>query len=152
MSQQCGRQKTLCRGSRALQSHSPTPEPTAVKYPWPVATILLLCLSSAAADETRLSSDEIDALLKGNTINGVHYGKKTIQYFSASGLTLWIGEGDQTPTEGQWKTQDNQYCSKFGKDWGCLDIVLDEAQNVYYFIGTDFRAPFVPAAQFSLQF
>jgi len=116
-------------------------------------TALFLCCHSVAnAEEISLTTSEIDTLFNGKTINGVHYGKKTIQYFSESGLTLWIGQGDDLPTEGQWKVENDQYCSNFGSDWGCLDIVFDKAQNIHYFIGEDFRAPFVVAQDFNLNF
>ena len=53
----------------------------------------LSCYSVANAEEIRLTTNDIETLFNGKTINGVHYGKKTIQYFSESGLTLWIGQG-----------------------------------------------------------
>ena len=114
--------------------------------------VFLSCYSVANAEEVRLMTNDIETLFKGKTINGVHYGKKTIQYFSESGLTLWIGQGDELPAEGQWKVENDQYCSNFGSDWGCLDIVFDKAQNIHYFIGEDFRAPFVVAQDFNLNF
>lgn len=120
-----------------------------------VLTLTFLCLCChivVHAEETRLSTSEIDELINGKTINGVHYGKRTIQYFSKSGLTLWIGQGDELPSEGQWKAENNQYCSNFGSDWGCFDIVLDKEQNIHYFIGENFRAPFVVADGFGLSF
>ena len=115
-------------------------------------TVLIFSQSPVNAGESQLSTSEITALLTGKTINGVHYGKKTIQYFSKSGLTLWIGNGDELPSEGQWKAENDQYCSNFGSDWGCFNIVFDEAQNIHYFLGEDFRAPFVVAESFSLNF
>ena len=119
----------------------------------PIGTALsLCCFGLAGAEEISLKTSEIDALISGKTINGVHYGKKTIQYFSESGLTLWIGQGDALPSEGQWKVENDQYCSNFGSDWGCLNIVLDKAQNIHYFIGEDFRAPFVVSTDFNLNF
>ena len=114
--------------------------------------LFVCCFGLANAEEVRLKTSEIDALISGKTINGVHYGKKTIQYFSKSGLTLWIGQGDELPSEGQWKVENDQYCSNFGSEWGCLNIVFDKAQNIHYFIGDDFRAPFVVSDNFSLNF
>ena len=117
------------------------------------STLLFLFYSAGiTAEEVSLTSEEIETLISGKTINGVHFGKKTIQYFSKSGLTLWIGQGDELPTEGKWKVDNNQYCSNFGSDWGCLNIVHDTAQNIHYFIGEGFRAPFVVASEFSLEF
>ena len=111
---------------------------------------LLLLAGSVQAAETELTTQQIDSLLKGNTSAGVHFGGKTSQYFSESGLTLWMKEGDAKPSEGKWKAEDNRYCSDFGSGWGCYSIVSDEAQGVYYFMKDDFRAPFImqPGYQF----
>ncbi len=124
----------------------------AVKKLLTSTVFFLFCCGVANAEEISLTTNDIDTLINGKTINGVHYGKKTIQYFSKSGLTLWIGQGDEQPTEGQWKVENDQYCSKFGSDWACFDIVFDKAQNIHYFIGEGFRAPFVVAQEFSLNF
>lgn len=111
-----------------------------------IAAALLSAAGVAAAAEKPLSGAEIRELLAGNTAHGVHYGKRTSQYFSAAGKTLWKGEGDEKPSAGEWKTKAQQYCSRFadyGNQWGCYDIVLDEAQGIYYFLGENFRAPFI---------
>jgi hypothetical protein len=110
-----------------------------------------ITLNSVAA-EVELNTAEIEKLLTDNSISGVHYQKKTVQYFSKSGLTLWAGEGDAQLSEGEWKAQHNQYCSDFGNGWGCYKIVNDEKQGIYYFIGKDFRAPFVSKQGYHFQF
>ena len=139
--------------SRWLQGcFSTKQEYCAVKKLLTSTVFFLFCYGVANAEEISLTTNDIDTLINGKTINGVHYGKKTIQYFSKSGLTLWIGQGDEQPTEGQWKVENDQYCSKFGSDWACFDIVFDKAQNIHYFIGEGFRAPFVVAQEFSLNF
>lgn len=116
-------------------------------------TIALSAITlSSFASEVELNSSEIKKLLTENTMNGVHYHKRTAQYFSESGLTLWAGEGDKKPSEGQWKVEGNKYCSDFGSGWGCYKIVSDEKQGVYYFIGEDFRAPFVSKQGYHFQF
>ncbi len=116
-------------------------------------TLIVLSFSAPlTADEISLSGEEIETLISGKTINGVHFGKKTIQYFSESGLTLWIGQGDELPSEGKWKVDNNQYCSNFGSDWSCFNIAHDKAQNIHYFVNEGFRAPFVVASSFSLEF
>ncbi|MRI32429.1 hypothetical protein EOPP23_05450 [Endozoicomonas sp. OPT23] len=117
-----------------------------------LATLLAAVSINSFAAEVELNSSEIKQLLNGNTINGVHYQKKTVQYFSESGLTLWAGEGDKKPSEGQWKVENNEYCSDFGGGWGCYKIVVDAKQGVHYFIGEDFRAPFVSKQGYHFQF
>ncbi|MCH9705388.1 MAG: hypothetical protein K0U15_04600 [Proteobacteria bacterium] len=106
-------------------------------------TALLLVATPAVAAEKNLSDAEIKSLLNGKSIAGVHYASRTLQYFSESGLTLWIKDGDAKPSEGQWKVENNSYCSNFGSDWGCYKVVLDEEQQIYYFIKEGFRAPFI---------
>lgn len=107
---------------------------------------------TATAAEIELNSSEIKALIKGNSVDGVHYKKRTVQYFSKSGLTLWQAEGDVLPSEGQWKVQENKYCSDFGSGWSCYKIVNDEAQGIHYYIADDFRAPFVVKAGYNFKF
>ena len=110
---------------------------------------LLIAMSMAvvgAAAEKSLTGTQIKELLSDKTAHGVHYGKRTTQYFSASGTTSWKGEGDEKSSGGEWKTEDEKYCSRFpdyGNKWGCYQIALDEAQGIYYFLGEDFRAPFI---------
>jgi len=109
------------------------------------------------AAEKQLSGDEISELLSGATIKGIHYGVETRQYFSESGLTLWIKSGDEKPSEARYKIENDQYCSSWSGLWskeeyGCFNIAHDEVQNIYYFLGDDFRAPFVINDGFDLNF
>jgi len=91
-----------------------------------LALTLALSLTSttAFAADTKLSGKQITELLSGATIKGLHYGTETRQYFSESGLTLY----------------------------GCFDIAHDKEQNVHYFLGEDFRAPFIVNNGFELHF
>ncbi len=118
-----------------------------------ISAMLLSAFSlSINASETELSTESIEKILKENSISGVHYQQKTVQYFSKSGLTLWMKDGDKAPSEGQWKVENNQYCSNFGSGWGCYKVVNDEAQGIHYFIAKDFRAPFIMQKGFNLSF
>lgn len=103
---------------------------------------------SATSQETKLTQEQVKELLVGATIKGVHYGKETRQYFSESGLTLWIKEGDEKPSEARYKIEKGQYCSSWTGLWneeeyGCFDIAHDKEQDIYYFLKTNFRAPFI---------
>ncbi|SLN37248.1 hypothetical protein TRL7639_01824 [Falsiruegeria litorea R37] len=120
-----------------------------------VANILLA--STAFADEVKLNTQQITDLLVGKTVQGLHFGTHTRQYFAESGLTLWIKKGDSAPSEARYKIEDDAYCSSWSglwaePDWGCFSIVHDEKQGLYYYIGDDFRAPFVISDEFSLSF
>ena len=117
------------------------------------AAIFTLAMPVAVAAEKPLSAGEIKSLLSGNTAHGVHYGKRTMQHFSADGKTEWKGEGDEKSSVGEWKTESGKYCSRFpdyGGEWGCYDILHDNAQGVYYFYGDDFRAPFIVKDGYSM--
>ena len=118
-----------------------------------IITSSLLATPACAAEEgsnqeTKLNQEQVESLLVGATVKGIHYGKETRQYFSESGLTLWIKEGDEKPSEARYKIEKGQYCSSWTglwneEDYGCFDIAHDKEQNVYYFLKKDFRAPFI---------
>lgn len=114
------------------------------------ALILSTLTFSSFASELDLTTKDIQTALTGNSISGVHYGQKTVQYFSKSGLTLWMKDGDKAPSEGQWKVENNQYCSNFGSGWGCYRVVNDKAQGIHYFLKEDFRAPFIVQTGFDI--
>ena len=122
-----------------------------------VAAVLLGMSGTVLAEEKALDSEGIKSLLTGATIKGIHYGVETRQYFSESGLTLWIKEGDDKPSEARYKIEADQYCSSWTglwneEEWGCFEILHDGEQNIYYFIGDNFRAPFVINDKFDLSF
>jgi|GEM_PF-2974012 len=122
-----------------------------------IAATLLWMPDTALAEEEALDNEEIKSLLIGATIKGIHYGVETRQYFSESGLTLWIKEGDEKPSEARYKIEADQYCSSWTglwneEEWGCFDILHDNEQNIYYFTGDNFRAPFVINSEFDLGF
>ncbi len=117
----------------------------------------ILTSTPLLAAEVKLDEDKISELLSGSTIKGIHFGVETRQYFSESGLTLWIKSDDEKPSEARYKIENDQYCSSWTGLWnkekyGCFDIVHDEDQNIYYFLAEDFRAPFIISNKFDLNF
>ncbi|MDA3858315.1 MAG: hypothetical protein PF480_08800 [Roseovarius sp.] len=109
------------------------------------------------AEEVPLDTAQIQTLLAGKSIKGVHYGVETRQYFSESGLTLWIKSDDTKPSEARYKIENKQYCSSWTGLWseeeyGCFKVHHDEEQNIHYFISDSFRAPFVVGSKFDLSF
>ena len=112
---------------------------------------------TAIAEEKALSTQGINDLIVGKTVQGIHFGEQTRQYFSESGLTLWIKNGDAVPSEARYRIEDNRYCSSWSglwaePQWGCFAIHHDEEQGLYYYIGEGFRAPFIVGEEFSLEF
>ena len=122
------------------------------------ALALSLVLAPALhAEETSLTTDQIKELLVGQTVEGIHFGTHTRQYFAESGLTLWIKKGDAVPSEARYKIEDDRYCSSWAglwatPEWGCFSIAHDAEQGLYYYIADSFRAPFVIAEGFTLSF
>ncbi|QUM75566.1 hypothetical protein HWV00_04590 [Moritella sp. 24] len=117
-----------------------------------ISIIFSVSVFTVTAAEVELKTAEIKQLVNGNTLVGVHHKKKTVQYFSKSGLTLWQAEGDELPSEGQWKVEANKYCSDFGSGWNCYKIVNDEEQEIYYFMADNFRAPFIVQPGYNFKF
>ena len=109
-----------------------------------IAVALLGATFSVLAKEVPVNSPELDLLFSNNTFHGVHYGKKTVQYFSDSGATWWMSSGDVKPSEGTWRIKNSQYCSNFGNEESCYDVVHDNSQDIYYFLKDEFRVPFIP--------
>ncbi|WP_120501949.1 hypothetical protein [Roseovarius sp. EL26] len=124
---------------------------------WTIALALVAFSGqSAIAEETVLTTAQINDLLVGKTVEGIHFGAHTRQYFSQSGLTLWIKGGDAVPSEARYKIEDGKYCSSWTglwaePDWGCFSIHHDEDQGLYYYVADDFRAPFIVGNSFSLK-
>lgn len=69
-------------------------------------------LSHAGAAEKRLSSDEILATIRGNTILGTYDGDPYAQYFDPSGTTIFQ-LNDGRAFEGDWFVDEasQRYCS-----------------------------------------
>ncbi|KLN61775.1 hypothetical protein WH96_05635 [Kiloniella spongiae] len=116
---------------------------------------ILLSGQTAMAEETALNTAQIKELLVGKTVEGIHFGSHTRQYFSKSGLTLWIKNGDAEPSEARYKVENDKYCSSWTglwaePEWGCFSIHHDKDQGLYYYISDDFRAPFIIGKTFSL--
>jgi hypothetical protein len=77
---------------------------------------LLLCLLAlpAFAAPKPLSTDEIRALLTGNTVHGTWAGKEYFSYFEANGWTTYVEPGKPS-TQGRWQPHGDKYCSKWGE-------------------------------------
>ncbi|WP_217351674.1 hypothetical protein, partial [Ruegeria sp. HKCCD8929] len=138
--------------NHAEQRKSMHPDPRIVAL-----TVALGMAPALHAEETPLTTQQIQELLVGQTVEGIHFGTHTRQYFAESGLTLWIKKGDAVPSEARYKIEDDQYCSSWvglwaTPEWGCFSIAHDVEQGLYYYIADGFRAPFVIADGFSLSF
>ena len=77
---------------------------------------VLLCLLAlpAFAVPKPLGTDQISALLTGNTVHGTWAGKEYFSYFEANGWTTYVVPGKPS-TQGRWQAHGDKYCSKWGE-------------------------------------
>lgn len=94
---------------------------------------LLLLLSglpttTASAAEHKLTGDEVKALLTDATVNGGSGDAAFKQYFAAGGATTYVGS-ENTPSQGSWRVQGDQYCSVWppASTLVCYDVEGDPA-------------------------
>jgi hypothetical protein len=77
--------------------------------------LLFVCAAMPAlAAPKPLTTDEIRALLTGNTVHGTWAGREYFSYFEANGWTTYVEPGKPS-TLGRWQVHDNKYCSKWGE-------------------------------------
>jgi hypothetical protein len=75
--------------------------------------LCLLALPAIAAPKP-LGTDDIRALLTGNTVHGTWAGKEYFSYFEANGWTTYVEPGKPS-TQGRWQAVADKYCSKWGE-------------------------------------
>jgi hypothetical protein len=75
--------------------------------------LCLLALPTLAAPKP-LGTDDIRALLTGNTVHGSWAGKEYFSYFEASGWTTYVEPGKPS-SQGRWQAHADKYCSKWGE-------------------------------------
>jgi hypothetical protein len=75
--------------------------------------LCLLALPALAASKP-LGTNDIRALLAGNTVHGTWAGKEYFSYFEANGWTTYVEPGKPS-SQGRWQAHDNKYCSKWGE-------------------------------------
>lgn len=75
-------------------------------------SVLLAVLFSFtfAQEETKMTPEEFETLLAGNTMIGEWGSSPYRQYFSEDGITIYLSNGSQS--EGTWRiADDGKYCS-----------------------------------------
>ena len=112
-----------------------------------LALLCVLAPATVSAEERRLTSADIQALLADNTARGEHRGRATRQYFDPNGRTLYQTENGGLEA-GRWSTavETDKYCSHWAMGgWSCYDVLTDG--EVYFWFqkydsGDDYRSPF----------
>lgn len=126
----------------------------------PTAAILTLLLSAAifpavAADERKLTGEDILTLLSDRTALGENRGKATRQYFDPAGWTDYLEQGGR-PDRGKWRVDKarGQYCSQWGNfgGWSCYDVTTDEDRYYWTQPGTDYHSPFTVVKGYQMKF
>lgn len=106
------------------------------------AAFLLAFTVNAAADQHKLSGDEIQKLLAGNSVHGVWGQSEYKSYFDPSGATVYHAVG-RDPENGRWRTTATQYCSKWNDNESCYDLYQDGDKIIWVVPETGNRYPSV---------
>jgi hypothetical protein len=97
-----------------------------------LSALLVLQLSHATAAEKRLSSGEIAAAIKGNTVLGEYEGDPYAQYFDPNGKTIFQLQ-DGRSFEGDWYVDaaTERYCSyHWMRGAKCYEVFEDGADQL----------------------
>lgn len=91
----------------------------------PILLIAALAATSpVAADEKKLTTDEIKQAFDGNSIHGMWGDTEYYSYFDPSGFTDYATKGGTD--RGHWRAAHDQYCSKWQMSGeSCYDILRD---------------------------
>lgn len=103
---------------------------------WMLGIFAFVALASMAqAQAVKLSPDELDALLTGNTAIGSWEGATYRQYFGADGVTIYAQEGARS-ARGEWRideaTQEYQSIWPGDADWQGWFVM--EHGDTYYWV------------------
>lgn len=109
-----------------------------------LAALLPLQLSHANASEKRLSSGEIAATIKGNTVLGEYEGDPYAQYFNPNGKTIFQLQ-DGRAVEADWYVDPatERYCSyHWMRGAKCYEVFEDgDGKLLWLEEGTNTREP-----------
>ncbi len=91
-----------------------------------VAVVALGLPAATQAAERTLAGAEIEALLKGSTVDGEATKGRSLQYFDPTGSTTYQGPGE-APSAGRWRVQGDKYCSSWppSDGWSCYAVEAD---------------------------
>ncbi|MCG8361194.1 MAG: hypothetical protein MI920_37020 [Kiloniellales bacterium] len=106
--------------------------------------VLLSAVSSAQADDKKLTAADVEALLAGNTAVGDWKGTPYRQFFAANGSTTYLAEGSE-PSPGKWKVDQatGDYCSWWERSgWDCYGVEREGDGYVWVTPSQDYRGPF----------
>ena len=111
-----------------------------------LAAIFTLPLAATAGDKgagtVQASAAQIEELLSGNTITGSWGGSSYVQYFDASGLTVYIPEGGP-PSRGKWRVRaDTDEYDSWWENTGWTPYRVMMTNDGYAWVNGDRLEPF----------
>ncbi len=87
------------------------------------------------AQERRLSAAEIKDKLIGNTIQGLWRGQPYMQFFDASGNTIYVEDGRQHRMGGWWADDEKDtYCANWERNRPACYEVLDGGPDAFIWV------------------
>jgi len=109
------------------------------------AACCLLAVRPSAAEERKLTTDEIQKAFAGNTVHGMWGQTEYYSFFAANGATDYT---TRTGTDrGHWRAAHDQYCSKWQTSAeSCYDIYRDGERIIWVIpsSGTRYDSTLVP--------
>ena len=104
-----------------------------------LAACLLLVGSAVADDPYQPTRQQLDELLRGNSMEGIWAGRPYLQYFDPSGNTRYRERGDED-SEGRWRIdEDGRYCSLWPPSdrWVCYPVLVI-GNSIYWKSGDEY--------------
>lgn len=106
---------------------------------WLPAVFLLIAGSALANDPHQPTRQQLDEMLRGNSMQGIWAGTPYLQYFDPSGNTRYRERG-ANDTEGRWRIDENgRYCSIWPPSdrWVCYQVLV-VGNSVYWKSGDQY--------------
>lgn len=101
--------------------------------------------SLAAAEEKKLTTDEIKRAFDGNSVHGMWGQTEYYSYFDATGFTDYTTKGGTD--RGHWRAAHDQYCSTWQMSGeSCYDILRDGDKIIWIVpsSGTRYESDLIP--------
>jgi hypothetical protein len=115
-----------------------------------VLVAAIACSSAArpsAAEEKKLTTDEIQTAFTGNTVHGMWGQTEYFSFFDANGGTDYTTKNGTD--RGHWRAAHDQYCSKWQMSGeSCYDIYRDGERIIWVIpsSGTRYDSTLMPGA------
>ena len=92
-----------------------------------IAVAAMMSVSAFAAE--RASGADIEAALKGKTLQGGTLKSTFSEYYAPDGTIKGKGY------TGKWRVENNTGCMDYGKGWKCWSAFIDAPSSIWYLNG-----------------